>query len=151
MENFDYTFNVPSKGILSPDEVHFFYYDVMRDTINNAQVIYEWNEEIEKFLEEKGIKVEVKEKRAVSQNVEKNVMFFSIAQDESKPIAFFRHLRNAFAHHQIVYCGECLQIEDIQGNDFTMKGLIKFQDLKELCFLFFDQRAKFEEDNNLLW
>ena len=32
---------------------------------------------------------------------------------------------------------------------FTMKGNIKFQDLKELCSLFFDQRTKFEEEHNL--
>lgn len=149
MENFDYTFNIPNKGILSPDEVHFFYYDVMRDTINNVQAIYEWNGEIEKFLEGKGVKVEVVEKGTISQIIEKDVMFFSTAQDESKPKAFFRHLRNAFAHHQIVHCGEYLQCEDIQGNDFTMKGLVKFQDLKELCFLFFYQRTKFEENSNL--
>ena len=139
MENFDYTFNIPSNGILSPDEVHFFYYDVMRDTGNNTQSIYEWNGEIEEFLNRKGIKVEVMEKGTIPQNVEKNVMFFSICQDENKPIAFFRHLRNAFAHHRIVHCGEFLHIEDVLGNDFTMKGFIKFQDLKELCFLFFNQ------------
>ena len=72
MENFDYTFNISSKGILSPDEVHFFYYDIMRDVGDNTQVIYEWNDEIEKFLNEKGIKVEVKEKGAISPNSEKH-------------------------------------------------------------------------------
>lgn len=149
MENFDYTFNVPSKGILSPDEVHFFYYDIMRDMEDNIQVIYDWNSEIEKFLNEKGIQVEEMENRTLPQNVEKNVMFFSMSQDETKPIAFFRHLRNAFTHHRIIHCGEYLHIEDIQGNDFTMKGFIKFQDLKELCFLFFDQRTQFEMTNNL--
>ena len=147
--DFDYTFKILPRGILSPNEVHFFYYDVMRDMGDNTQAIYEWNDEIEKFLNGTGIKVEVMEKGTIPQTVEKDVMFFSTAQDESKPKAFFRHLRNAFAHHQIVHCGEYLQCEDIQGNDFTMKGLVKFQDLKELCFLFFDQRTKFEENSNL--
>lgn len=149
MKNIDYMFNIPSKGILSPDEEHFFYYDVMRDTGNNTQSIYEWNSEIEEFLNGKGIKVEVMEKGAIPQNVEKNVMFFSICQDESKPIAFFRHLRNAFAHHRIVHCCEYLNIEDVQGNNLAMKGFIKFQDLKQLCYLFFDQRTQFEVTNNL--
>lgn len=147
--DFDYTFKILPRGILSPNEVHFFYYDVMRDMGDNTQAIYEWNDEIEKFLNGKGIKVEVMEKGTIPQTVEKDVMFFSTAQDESKPKAFFRHLRNAFAHHQIVHCGEDIQCEDIQGNVFTMKGLVKFQDLKELCFLFFDQRTKFEENSNL--
>ena len=147
--DFDYTFKIPQRGILSPNEVHFFYYDVMREMDDSFWVIYEWDNEIEKFLNEKGIKVETKEKGAISQNVDKNVVFFSTYQNESKPIAFFRHLRNAFAHHRITYWGEFLHIEDIQGNDRTMKGLIKYQDLKELCFLFFNQRTSFESDNNL--
>lgn len=149
MENFDYTFNIPSKGILLPDEVNFFCCDIMRDVEDNIQAIYEWNGEIENFFYEKGIKIEVMEKGEIPQNIEKNVMFFSIYQDESKPIAFFRHLRNAFAHHRIVHCGEYLNIEDAQGDSLTMKGSIKFQDLKELCFLFFDQRTQFEMTNNL--
>jgi len=149
MDNLDYTFNIPTEEILLPDEVHFFYYHIMRDMENSIQVTYEWNREIEKFLNEKGIRVDVMDKEMISQNIEKNVTFFSIYQDESKPIAFFRHLRNAFAHHRIVHCGEYLNIEDAQGNSLTMKGLIKFQDLKELCFLFFDQRTQFEKTNNL--
>ena len=147
--DFDYTFKIPQRGMLSPNEVHFFYYDVMREMDGSFRVIYEWDKEIEKFLNEKGIKVEVKEKGTIFQNVDKNIVFFSTYQNESKPIAFFRHLRNAFAHHRITHWGEFLHIEDIQGNDITMKGLIKYQDLKELCVLFFDQRTLFETDNNL--
>ena len=74
----------------------------------------------------KKIKVETKEKGAIYQNVDKNVMTFSTHQNESKPIAFFLHLRNAFAHHRITYWGEFLYIEDIQRNDITMKGHIKY-------------------------
>lgn len=147
MVNFDYTFNISSKEMLLPDEVHFFYYDVMRDTENNAQSIYEWNENIENFLKVKDIKVEEMGKGTFPQNVEKNVMFFSIAQEESKPEAFFRHLRNAFAHHRITHWGEHLHIEDTNGKDLKMIGLVKFQDLKEFCSLFFDQRSEFERNN----
>lgn len=147
MENFDYTLYIPSKGILSPDEVHFFYYDIMRDLEDTIQAIYEWNGEIENFFYEKGIKVEVMKKGDIPQNIEKNVMFFSTYQDESKPIAFFRHLRNTFAHHRITHSGEYLHFEDTNGTDLTMIGLIKFQDLKELCFLFFGQRSELEKNN----
>ena len=147
--DFDYTFSIPQRGMLSPNEVHFFYYDVMRDMGDKTQVIYEWKGEIEKFLNKKRIQVEVMEKGTITQNVDKNVVLFSTYQNESKPIAFFRHLRNAFAHHRITHWGEFLHIEDVQGNDITMKGLIKYQDLKELCCLFFNQRASFESDNNL--
>ena len=149
MKNIYYTINNPSKGVLSPDEVHFFYYDVMRDTEDDIQAIYEWNEDIERFLNKKELKVEEINKGTLSNNVGNNVICFTVSENESKPLAFFRHLRNAFAHHRIVQCGEFLRIEDIQGKDFTMVALVKFQDLKALCFLFFEQKTKFETDCNL--
>ena len=83
-------------------------------------------------------------KRATDHSVDKDKIYFSVSENETIPLAFFRHLRNAFAHHRIVRCCEYLHIEDIQGKDLTMKGLVKFKDLKELCFLFFDQRTEFE-------
>lgn len=149
MKNIDYAINNPSKGILSPDEVHFFYYDVMRDAEDNIQAIYEWNEDIERFLNEKKLKVEEINKGTLLNNVCNNVICFTVSENESKPAAFFRHLRNAFVHHRIVRCGEYLKIKDISGNDVTMIGLLKYQDLKELCFLFFDQKTKFETNNEL--
>ena len=149
MTNFNYAFNIPSKGILLPDELYFFYYDVMRDTEAGIQAIYEWNDEIKKFLNEKGIKAENIEKGSLPQSVDKDKIYFSVSENETMPLAFFRHLRNAFAHHRIVRCCGYLHIEDVQGKDLTMKGLVKFQDLKELCFLFFDQRTKFENTHNI--
>ena len=150
MGKLDYTFDFPNKGILSPEEVHFFYYDVMRDTEDNIQVIYEWNNDIESFLKEKGIKASIMEKDALLQNVEKNEIYFSLSEDEALPLALFRHLRNAFVHHRIVYSGDYLSIEDTNGKDLKMKGLVKYKDLKELCFLFFKQKDDFEKNNGLL-
>jgi len=43
MENIEYTFEIINKEMLSPEEVHFFYYDVMRNTEDTIQSIYEWN------------------------------------------------------------------------------------------------------------
>ena len=149
MTSFDYTFNIPTNGILSSDELHFFYYDVMRNTEAGIQTIYEWNGEINTFLNEKGIKVENMEKGSLPQSVDKDKIYFSVLENETMPLAFFRHLRNAFAHHRIVRCCEYLHLEDVQGKNLTMKGLVKFQDLKELCFLFFNQRTKFENMNNI--
>lgn len=143
----DYTFNRLSKEVLLPNEERFFYYDVMRDAENNAQSSYKWSEDIKEFLNEKGIQMEDMENGTLPQNVEKNVMFFSIALGERKPEAFFRHLRNAFTHHRITHSGEYLHFEDTNGTDLTMIGLIKFQDLKELCFLFFNQRSELEKNN----
>ena len=149
MVKLDYTFDVLNKSILSPEEVHFFYYDVMRDTEKNFQAIYEWNNEIENFLKEKGIRANGMVKDALPQNVEKNEIYFSLSENETLPLALFRHLRNAFVHHRIVYSGDYLSIEDTNGKDLNMKGLVKYKDLKELCFLFFKQKDEFEKNNEL--
>ena len=149
MENIEYTFEIINKEMLSPEEVHFFYYDVMRNTEDTIQSIYEWNEDIEESLNKKGLTIKDMNKGTLPLNIETNVLFFSISPNESKPIAFFRHLRNAFAHHQIVRYGDYLKIKDVSGNDVTMIGLLKYQDVKELCFLFFDQKTKFEANNVL--
>ena len=148
MKNVSFTFDIPEKEILSTDEVHFFYYDVMRDTENNIQAIYSWNDKVEKFLAEKHIKIEVLEKDTLPLDSSKNELYFSVSKNESIPLAFFRHLRNAFAHHRIKHYNDYLCIEDVQGESYTMKGLIKYQDLKGLCFLFFDQRSAFENKHN---
>lgn len=149
MVKLDYAFDVLNKSILSPEEVHFFYYDVMRDTEKNIQAIYEWNNEIENFLKEKGIRANGMVKDALPQNVEKNEIYFSLSENETLPLALFRHLRNAFVHHRIVYSGDYLSIEDTNGKDLKMKGLVKYKDLKELCFLFFKQKDEFEKNNEL--
>ena len=149
MVKLDYTFDVLNKSILSPEEVHFFYYDVMRDTEKNIQAIYEWNNEIENFLKEKGIRANGMVKDALPQNVEKNEIYFSLSENETLPLALFRHLRNAFVHHRIVYSGDYLSIEDTNGKDLKMKGLVKYIDLKELCFLFFKQKDEFDKNNEL--
>lgn len=149
MVKLDYTFDVLNKSILSPEEVHFFYYDVMRDTEKNIQAIYEWNNEIENFLKEKGIRANGMVKDALPQNLKKNEIYFSLSENETLPLALFRHLRNAFVHHRIVYSGDYLSIEDTNGKDLNMKGLVKYKDLKELCFLFFKQKDEFEKNNEL--
>lgn len=149
MVKLDYTFDVLNKSILSPEEVHFFYYDVMRDTEKNIQAIYEWNNEIENFLKEKGIRANGMVKDALPQNVEKNEIYFSLSENETLPLALFRHLRNAFVHHRVVNSGDYLSVEDTNGKDLKMKGLVKYKDLKELCFLFFKQKDEFEKNNEL--
>ena len=84
--------------------------------------------------------------------VEENRLYFVVDKIDknNKAIAFFRHLRNAFAHFRIVREGEWLNIMDgvWRGKEKdkywekTMIGLIKYEDLKELCFIFFKQGDK---------
>ncbi|MDE6216695.1 hypothetical protein [Bacteroides sp.] len=155
----DYTMPKYEKSILSPDKVHFFYYDVMRNLEDNSIFLYDWNHDIQAYLDNKNIVIEAKEKDVLPTTIEKDKLHFTIReQDENnKAVAFFNHLRNAFAHLRIVPEGEYLNITDGSWKgkekdkhfERTMIGQIKYEDLKELCFLFFKQRDKFIEENNI--
>lgn len=146
------------KSILSAEEVHFFYYDIMRNQENSIQCVYDWNNDIQNYLDSKGIVVEVRDTNDFPEFIEKNRIYFAVDKNDknNKAIAFFRHLRNAFAHFRIVREGEYLYIIDGSWKgkekdkylEKTMIGLIKYEDLKELCFLFFKQGDKFIEENN---
>lgn len=146
MKELDYTFPIYSEGVLSPDKLAFFYYDIMRDTIDYNQGVYDWNDDIQNFLDNKGIVIEEKPNGTLPNKVEKNGLYFTVCEDDkdNKAIAFFRHLRNAFAHFGIASEGEYLKLEDF-GSKRTMIGLVKYEDLKELCFLFFKQKEVSEE------
>ena len=103
---FDYIIKIHNNEILNPDEVYFFYYCVMSETLNRMTDIYEWNEDIINFLNDKKIIVKTLDNETIPQDIAKNTMYFSLKQNENKPNALFRHLRNAFSHHRIVHWGE---------------------------------------------
>lgn len=154
----NYTMPEYKKGILSAEEEHFFYYDIMRNQENSIQCVYDWNNDIQNYLDSKGIVVEVRDTNDFPEFIEKNRICFALDKNDknNKAVAFFRHLRNAFAHFRIVREGEYLYITDGSWKgkekdkylEKTMIGLIKYEDLKELCFLFFKQGDKFIEENN---
>ncbi|WP_302558995.1 hypothetical protein [Phocaeicola coprocola] len=144
----DYTIMELNKDILSAEELHFFYYDVMRNTEDNIQFIYDWNNDIQNYLTNKGIVIEIKDKDSLPLKVDKDSLYFTIGENDknNKAAAFFRHLRNAFVHFRIVHEDKYLKIEDI-SKEKSMIGKIKYEDLKELCFLFFEQKDKFISEN----
>lgn len=143
MRKNDFTMKPATQVVLSPDEVYFFYYDVMRSDLEDFP--FDWNEKIEAFLKGKGIVAEVKKGVKLPDTCEKNILYLSVGSKDkgNKGVAFIRHLRNAFTHFHIIHNGEYLNIKDIRGKDITMIGQIKFEDLKELCYLFFDQKKEF--------
>lgn len=147
-----------AKSVLSPDEVCFFYYDIMRNLEDNLIFLYDWNHDIQAYLNNKGIIIEPKDEDVLPSTTEKDKLYFIICEkdENNKAVAFFNHLRNAFAHLRIVPEGEYLNITDgfWKGKgenryfERTMTGQIKYEDLKELCFLFFKQKDEFIEKNN---
>lgn len=155
----DYTIPKYEKSILPVEKVHFFYYDVMRNLEDNLIFLYDWNQDIQAYLDNKNIVIEPKEIDALPTTTEKDKLYFTIRKEDkkNKAVAFFNHLRNAFAHLRIVPEDEYLNMTDgswkgsPQNRYFkrTMIGQIKYEDLKELCFLFFKQRDKFMEETNI--
>ena len=49
----DYTITKCERGILSPEEVHFFYYGIMRNQGDSIQCVYEWNKDVQDYLDSK--------------------------------------------------------------------------------------------------
>ena len=154
----NYTMTPSTKGFLLPEEIHFFYYDVMRATEDSTLFIYDWNsDDVKEFLNKKIVIIVTKE--TLPDKVMKDEMYFIIEKidEENIAAAFFSHLRNAFAHFRIVHESEYLNITDGSWKgkeedkyfERTMIGQIKYEDLKELCFLFFKQKEKFIEENNI--
>jgi hypothetical protein len=150
MQKFDYELKIDKNGILDPEQLHFFYYDIARDTIDSRQKCYCWNKKVEEFLETKKLDIhEVRLEDLQSEEVEtlKDAIHFTVPKGKSKSIAFFNHLRNAFAHFRIrKWDSDSVAMEDINSKrQKTMVGRIKYEDLKQLWFIFFDQAEPKDE------
>ncbi len=137
-----------SVGLLSNKDLHFFYYDIASDELTGASVVYDWSEEVQSFIEKKGLIIEVKD-GTLPPEFEEGTIFYKLkSPDESKAMAFFRHLRNAFAHYQVNRYNNDYYMKDVnthlQRPVNTMIGRINCDDLQELCHLFLKQGELFE-------
>jgi lysyl-tRNA synthetase class I len=144
MSDFDFSFKRPEMGKLDPEQLRFFYYDVVFRGRESLAAFFDWNDEVEDFLKSRGIEVTAEKKKLTDESKE-NVVCFIKGNKESKPEAFFRHMRNAFAHYKIVNDREYIVMKDYFENkknkkkSLTMSAMIKYDDLKELCSIFFRQ------------
>ena len=126
-------------GILSPEDLKLFYYEVGLSSQMGEADIYDWNNEIDDFLNQVGVVVNVCPNGTITNQYTENVISISLSMGETKGVALFRHLRNAFAHYHIQRFGDLFYIKDTSGNKITMIGCIKIEDLKNLIFLFSKQ------------
>lgn len=135
-----------SSGVLNPEDLRFFYYDVGLETLTNAPAIYCWDEKTQSYVDSMQITIEFVNGMIVGK-FEKDKMICLQHENETKEESFFRHLRNAFAHYNIRRDGDYLFCKDIdpKDNSTTMIGCIKGDFLKKLCFRFIDQRASIEQ------
>lgn len=139
-------------GLLTPEDVHLFYYDIGLDSELKDSFIYDWNDEVEHFLKDNNLVIEDSVAESVPLTVSENQMFFTIGDKDgkNKAVAFFRHLRNAFSHYHIGTSGDYYCMKDYRGDGktVTMIGKIHRNSFKGLIDIFFKQKAKAEEDMN---
>lgn len=138
-------------GPLPPKDVSLFYYDICFDHATGNTFVYEWTKEIQDYLDGNGIVIKDCPVDAIPQSFESNKIFFSLikSDEDNKAVAFFRHLRNTFAHYSIGYNGDYICMEDHEtfGNHRpTMRGKIKYKFFEELVSIFFKQKAAADEE-----
>lgn len=92
------------------------------------------------------------EAKLQSKDFEDGKIFFLIESGETKVEAYYRHLRNAFAHFNINHHGNFYYMKDYYPNSkiVTMIGKLMVEDLQQLCFLFSEQREKNKQLINLI-
>lgn len=82
---------------------------------------------------------------SIGQDINNNTILFSLSNSgrECKAEAFFRHLRNAFAHHRIVRERDNYFITDMLSNGkFSMYGIVNAELLKNFCFSLFEEKDR---------
>ena len=131
-----------SHGRLCGNDLTFFYYDIGEDVLQGWPACYDWDSVVAEFKDL--LDIDACKPNEIPKEVVQNQIRFTVSHDKnsdngSKSAAFFRHLRNAFAHYNIVCTGENYIITD-GVKSTTMRGLVNAELLKSFCFSFFEQR-----------
>ena len=137
---FDFNWNSSGgAGLLTPDDLKFFYYDISLLNHDNMMEACEWDDKLTTFEQEHGLTIEGVSTEIASKEFEKGKIIFSISGDRHKPTELFRHLRNALCHFNIKKIGEWYYFKDFNGDKLTMIGQVKCEDFKKLCFTIMNQ------------
>lgn len=128
-------------GVLNGDDLIFFYYDIGLDNLQGWPAAYDWKAIVEEF---KDLDIESCTSAQIGTDFVQNKIRFTVSNQKnsdngSQSAAFFRHLRNAFAHYHIVREGKNFVLTDVSKN-ITMRGLVNAEMLKKFCFRFFDKK-----------
>ena len=136
-------------GVLAPEDLRFFYYDVALNHLSGGSAMYERNDKVKSFMNNKDLIIDEKEQAELPNDFETNRIYFTVNEklDGSIDGALFRHMRNAFAHYNIRCQGEFFFMKDFETGKqikMTMIGKVRCEDLHQFCFLLFDQRKLFD-------
>ncbi len=137
-------------GQLPPDDVKLFYYDIGFENQMNS-FPYLWNDGMKEFCERNGISIEEELKdtplpQYVSYNEVHFTEYYEKKEKQDKAIAFLYHLRNAFAHYRITLSGDSYCFRDEINGKTTMIGKIDKRLFRDLIKIYFEQKAKAEEE-----
>ncbi len=144
-------FKIPNHhetGVLNGEDLTFFYYDIGLDNLQGWPKVYDWDAIVEEFrgvLDIDSCTVAQIGTEFVPNKIRFIVSHRKDSDNGSKATAFFRHLRNAFAHYHIVREGENYVLTD-GTNKTTMRGLVNIELFKKFCFRFLDSRKKILND-----
>lgn len=139
-ENFNLKFEPNPNGILQPDDLRFFYYDLGRlNLTNSSSKNHEWSNEIQSYLSENNIVIEPDVESDNNVEYKNNVIHLKMKNNESKENALIRHLRNAFAHYHVTKEGNYYILKDIDDKGISMIGKIECEHLKKIAFLLIEQ------------
>lgn len=132
-------------GVLNGDDLIFFYYDIGLDNLQGWPLSYDWEPVVNEYKDL--VDIASCDKSDIPEQLMDNQIRFTVSTEKdsdngSTTCAFFRHLRNAFAHYRVTRNGEWYILSDYSGKDKSMYGKIKASLLKEFCFRFFDLREK---------
>lgn len=153
--NFDFSaIKANSPGALLPKDLEYIYYNIAIDSLTGTSVLYDWNCDIEDFLSKAGLRI-IDNRRKLPTEFEKDKIYIKVNdQGESKAMALFRHLRNAFAHYQIARHGEYFYMKDFnvtaRTRTLTMIGQVKVDDLQQLCSIFFKQGEEYNRETSII-
>lgn len=135
-------FSIPkhfTTGVLSGEDLQFFYYDICLDNFQDWPLIYDWDSVVAEF--DSILDIDACTTAKIPQDFIPNQIRFTLSNKDknSKSAAFFRHLRNAFAHYHVTREGDNFVLTD-NAKNITMRGLVNAELLKTFCFRFFDFR-----------
>lgn len=130
-------------GVLSPEDLKFFYYNVGLENNDSLMSVVNWND-VEPFAKDKGIKVS--ELKCADDNVGNGEIKLTTLSTKTEDFseALLRHLRNAFSHYRIVRNGDNYSIRDYNGKKLSMIGNVNAEALKEVVFHIIETKENFK-------
>lgn len=141
-------------NVLNPNDLNLFYYDISLDVYSGCSSSYSWSKDVEDYLSSKGVIVEGGENYDVPSYFEDNKIYFSMIDEDNsnKAAAFYRHLRNSFAHYNIGRGGSYFFMKDYlkDGVSLSMIGKIDVKLFEGLISIFFGQKENTEKDYNAI-